>query len=218
MKLLDIKCSLREAVGKKDSRKLRKQGMVPCVIYGGGENIHFLAPENDFRHLVYTPNAYLVKLEISGKIYDAVLHDIQFHPVTDKILHIDFYQVFKDKPVSIYIPVQLNGVPEGVKQGGKLALESRRLKSRALPDDLPDILQINVSGIGLGKSIKVGDLDFPGIQILDPANQVVASVKLTRAARGVLPEDEEASAAEEEEGKTEEPGTAGETGETPQEN
>jgi large subunit ribosomal protein L25 len=199
MKLLEIKCSLREAVGKKDSRKLRRKGNVPCVLYGGKENIHFLAPENDFRHVVYTPNAYLVKLDIAGKIYDAVMHDIQFHPVTDKILHIDFYQVFKDKPVSINIPVQLNGVPEGVKLGGKLALETRRLKARSLPGNLPDILQIDVSGIGLGKSVKVGELDYPGIQLLDSPNMVIASVKLTRAARGVPTEEEiaeEAAAAE----------------------
>jgi large subunit ribosomal protein L25 len=122
MKSLEIKCSLREKVGKKNSKKLRKQGMLPCVLYGGDENIHFLAPENDFRHLVYTPNAYLVNLNISGKNIN-VLHDIQFHPVTDKVLHMDFYQVFDDKPVSIHIPVQLNGVPEGVKQGGSSPLK-----------------------------------------------------------------------------------------------
>jgi large subunit ribosomal protein L25 len=107
MKSLEVKCSLREATGKKNSKNLRKQGMVPCVLYGGGENVHFLAPENDFRHLVYTPNAYLVKLDIDGKEYKCVLHEIQFHPVSDKILHMDFYQVFDDKYVSIHIPVQL---------------------------------------------------------------------------------------------------------------
>ena len=190
MKLLEIKCSQREGRGKKDSKKIRKQGNVPCVLYGGGENVHFQAPENDFRHLIYSPNVYLLKLDISGKVYDAVLQDIQFHPVTDKILHMDFFQVFKDKPVSIDIPVQLNGVPEGVKQGGKLALETRRLRARAVPDLLPDILEVDVTGIGLGKSIKVGDLDIKDIELLDFPNLVIASVKLTRAARG-LPEDEE---------------------------
>ena len=201
MKLLEVKCSQRESVGKKDSRKLRNQGNVPCVLYGGGENIHFFAPENDFRHLVYSPNVYLVKINISGKKYDAVLHDIHFHPVTDKILHMDFYQVFEDKPVSIDIPVQLNGVPQGIKHGGKLALETRRLRSRALPGDLPDILQIDITEIGVGESIKVGELDFPNIQLLDPPNLVIASVKLTRAARGVLPEDEEEAEGAEKEGE-----------------
>ncbi len=193
MKLLEIKCSLREAVGKKESRKLRNKGLVPCVLYGGGENIHFFAPENDFRHMVYTPNVYLVKIDIAGKVYDGILQEIQFHPVTDKILHMDFLQIFEDKPVSINVPVQLNGVPEGVKEGGKLALEARRLKVSALPGDLPDVLHIDVSEIGLGKSIKVGELEFPGIKLLDSANLVIASVKLTRVARGISAEDEDAA-------------------------
>lgn len=192
MKLLEIKCSVREKVGKKESKKLRKQGNVPCVLYGGEENIHFLASENDFRHLIYSPNVYLLKLDIAGKGYNAILQDIQFHPVSDRVLHMDFFQVYKDKPVSVEIPVQLNGVPEGVKHGGKLALEARRLRARALPGDLPDILQVDVSKVGLGKSVKVEELDFPKIQLLDSPNLVIASVKLTRAARGVLPEDAEA--------------------------
>jgi large subunit ribosomal protein L25 len=200
MKLLEIKCSQREGRGKKDSKKIRKQGNIPCVLYGGGQNIHFQAFENDFRHLVYTPNVYLLKLDISGKVYDAVLQDIQFHPVTDKVLHMDFFQVFKDKPVSIDIPVQLNGVPEGVKQGGKLALETRRLRARGLPDLLPDILEIDVTGIGLGKSIKVGELDFKDIELLDYPNLVIASVKLTRAARGLTEGEEEAGETAEGEG------------------
>jgi large subunit ribosomal protein L25 len=220
MKLLEIKCTRREKIGKKDSKKLRKQGNVPCVLYGGDDNIHFLAPENDFRHLIYTPNVYLLKLDIEGKVFNAVLQDIQFHPVTDSILHMDFYQVFEDRAVSIDVPVQLNGVPEGVKHGGKLALESRRLRARALPGDLPDILQIDVSKIGLGKSIKVEELDFPNIQLLDSPNLVIASVKLTRAARGVIPgEEAEGEEAEGEEAKTEESGAEGEgeSGEAKQE-
>ncbi len=203
MKLLEIKCSLRDAVGKKDSKKLRRQGNVPCVLYGGEENIHFTAPENDFRHLVYSPSVHLLKLDIGGTVYNAILQDIQFHPVTDKILHMDFYRVYEDKPVSIEVPVQLNGVPEGVKQGGKLALEARRLRVRALPGDLPDILHVDVTNIGLGKSIKVGELGFDGLEMLDSPNHVVASVKLTRASRGLTPEEEEAEAAAEAEAEGE---------------
>jgi large subunit ribosomal protein L25 len=217
MKSLEVKCNLRETTGKKNSKKLRKQGMVPCVLYGGGENVHFLAPENDFRHLVYTPNAYLVKLDIDGKEYKCVLHEIQFHPVSDKILHMDFYQVFDDKYVSMQVPVQLNGVPEGVKQGGKLSLESRRIKARALPGDLPDVLVIDVSKIGLGKSIKVNELNFPGIQLLDSPNTVIASVKLTRAARGLTVEEEAAEAEAEaaaEAAETEDAASASEGGGT----
>jgi large subunit ribosomal protein L25 len=209
MKLLEIKCSRRAKVGKKESNKLRKQGNIPCVLYGGEENIHFFAPENDFRHLVNTPNVYLLKLQIEDKVYDAVLQDLQFHPVTDRVLHIDFYRVYKDRPVSIAIPVQLNGVPEGVKQGGKLALETRRLKVKALPGDLPDILEVDVTRLGLGKSIKVEGLKIPGIQLLDSPNTVVASVKLTRAARGMAPSEEEAAA---EEAGAEGQETAGEAG------
>ncbi len=216
MKLLEIKCTQREKVGKKESKKLRKQGNVPCVLYGGDEIIHFLASENDFRHLIYTPNVYLLQLDIEGKVYNAILQAIQFHPVTDSILHMDFFQVFDDKPVSIYIPVQLNGVPEGVKHGGKLALEARRLRARALTGDLPDVLQVDVSRIGLGKSIKVEELEFANIQLLDSPNTVIASVKLTRAARGVLPEDEEAEGAEAEgeEAGTGEQEDKGEEGDT----
>ncbi|TVR74561.1 MAG: 50S ribosomal protein L25/general stress protein Ctc [Marinilabiliales bacterium] len=203
MKLLEIKCSLRESVGKKDSRKLRKQGGVPCVLYGGGENIHFTAPENDFRHLVYSPKVFLLKLDIEGKVYDAVLQDIQFHPVTDRILHMDFFQVFEDRPVSIDVPVQLHGVPEGVKHGGKLALEARRLRVRGLPKDMPDILNVDVTNIGLGKSVKVGELEFEGLELLDFPNLVIASVKLTRAARGLTDEEEEAEGEEAVEGEGE---------------
>jgi large subunit ribosomal protein L25 len=210
MKFLEIKCSKREKTGKKDSKRLRKQGSVPCVLYGGKENIHFLASENDFRHLVYTPNVYILKLDIENDVYNAVLQDIQFHPVTDSIMHMDFFQVFDDKPVSIDIPVQLNGVPEGVKRGGKLALESRRLRTRGLPGDLPDILEIDVTKIGLGKSIKVEELEFRNIQLLDSPNMVIASVKLTRAARG-------ATVAETAEGEESDGGQAtGEAG-TPEE-
>jgi large subunit ribosomal protein L25 len=209
MKLLEIKCSRRAKVGKKESARLRKQGNVPCVLYGGDENVHFFAPENDFRHLVHTPNVYLLKLGIEDKVFDAVLQDIQFHPVSDRVLHMDFLRVYKDRPVSIAIPVQLNGVPEGVKQGGKLALEARRLKVKALPGDLPDILEVDVSRLGLGKSIKVEGLKIRGIQLLDSPNTVIASVKLTRAARGIVPTDEEASAGE---GEPEGRETAGEGG------
>jgi large subunit ribosomal protein L25 len=209
MKLLEIKCSRRAKVGKKESDKLRKQGNIPCVLYGGDENVHFFAPENGFRHLVNTPNVYLLKLEIEDKVHDAVLQAIQFHPVSDRILHVDFLRVHKDRPVSIAIPVQLNGVPEGVKQGGKLALEARRLKVKALPGDLPDILEVDVTRLGLGKSIKVEGLKIPGIQLLDSPNTVIASVKLTRAARGIVPAEDEASAGEDApEGQE----TAGETG------
>ena len=194
MKSVEIVCNLRKSLGKKDSKKLRVQEKVPCVLYGGVENIHFWAIEKDFRHIVYTPNVYLIDLNIEGKLHHAILQDIQFHPVSDRIIHVDFIEISQDKKVALDIPVQLNGVPSGVKDGGKLMISLRKLKVRALPKDLPDVLEIDVSNIGLGKTIKVSDVNFPDIDLLDSKNGVIASVKLTRAARGAFAESEEEGA------------------------
>ncbi len=206
MKSLEIKCNLRKSLGKKDSKKLRSQEKVPCVLYGGGENVHFWALEKDFRGLVYTPNVYLVDLNIDGNVHHAILQDIQFHPVSDRIQHIDFIQISPDKKVAMDIPVQLNGVPVGVKEGGKLMIAMRKLKVRAFPKNLPDILEIDVTNIGLGKTIKIGDVDFPNIEMLDPKNSVIASVRLTRAARGAASEEEAAAEGAGEEKPAEEAG------------
>lgn len=183
MKSFEIKCNLRTSLGKKDAKKLRAQEKVPCVLYGGGENVHFWAIEKDFRHLVYTPNVYLVDLNIEGKVHHAILQELQFHPVSDRIVHVDFVQISLDKKVALSIPVQLNGIPAGVKEGGKLMISMRKLKVRALPKDLPDVLEIDVTDITLGKTIKVGDVNFPKMEMLDNKNSVIAAVKLTRAAR-----------------------------------
>ena len=184
MKSLEIKGILREAVGKSNSRKLRSKNMVPCVLYGGKKNIHFTAHENTFRKIVYTPNVYLIKLIIDDKEYNTIMQDIQFHPVTDKILHIDFLEIFEDKKVKIEIPSQLNGFAEGVKEGGKLQFEHRKLKVWGFIKNIPDILEIDITNIGLGKGIQVGELSFENLELLDPQNTVIASVKLTRAAKG----------------------------------
>lgn len=197
MKSVEIKCNLRQDLGKKDSKKLRAQEKVPCVLYGGGENVHFWALEKDFRKVIYTPNVYLIDLNIDGKVYHAIVQDVQFHPVSDKIQHVDFIQISPDKKVAIEIPVQLNGVPAGVKEGGKLMIAMRKLKVRALPKHLPDVLEIDVTNVGLGKTIKVSDMKFPNVEALDAKNSVIASVRLTRAARGAASEEEEAAAAEE---------------------
>lgn len=196
MKSVEIKCNLRQDLGKKDSKKLRAQEKVPCVLYGGGENVHFWALEKDFRKVIYTPNVYLLDLNIDSKVYNAIVQDVQFHPVSDRILHVDFIQIAPDKKVAIEVPVQLNGVPAGVKEGGKLMIAMRKLKVRALPKHLPDVLEIDVTNIGLGKTIKVSDIKFPNVEALDAKNSVIASVRLTRAARGAASEEEEAAAAE----------------------
>lgn len=212
MKSIEIKGKLREKIGKAYSRKLRTQGNVPCVIYGEGENVHFYAHENDFRKIIYSPNVFRVKLDIEGKKYEAVLQDIQFHPVTDSILHIDFYQIREDKPVTVNVPVQFSGIAEGIKEGGKLLCEMRWMKIRGLPDELPDLLDLDVTGLKLGDSIKTGDLDYSNLEIMHSKNSVVASVKMTRVSKGALPEEEEAE--EEEaaaaEGEGEETGESGE--------
>jgi len=200
MKTLEIKVQERKEVGKKATKELRKNDFVPCIIYGGDEILHFTAPANDFRHLVYTPNSYVVKLNLDGKELLAVLKEIQFHPVTDKILAIDFYQVFEDKKVNIAVPVRLTGFAEGVKSGGQLQLAKRKLKVRGLYKNIPDEIVIDVTPIVLGQSLKVADLKIEGIDIVEPANTVILSVKLTRSARsggGTGEEGEEGEAAEE---------------------
>lgn len=191
MKSIEIKGTKRENTGKKDTISLRKNEQVPCNLYGGKENIQFYAHENVFRGLIFTPNVYLVKLDINGKQYDAILQDIQFHPVTDKVLHIDFLQIFEDRQLSIEVPVHLKGDSAGVKEGGKMHLQRRRLVVKAFAKDLPDALELDVSDLALGKSVKVGDLSYNNIELLDHPNDVVCSVKLTRMAKSDMGVEEE---------------------------
>lgn len=193
MKTIELKGKKRQDIGKKGTKQLRKEGNVPCELYGGKENVHFYAFENDFLGLVYTPNSHLVKIDIEGKEYSAVIKDLQFHPVSDKLLHVDFLEIFDDKVVVVDVPVQLHGFAKGVKDGGKLNLETRRLNVKALPGVLPDIIDIDVVNLGLGKTIKVKDIEREGLEFVDPKNMVVASVKLTRAAKGAAGEDEDAT-------------------------
>jgi large subunit ribosomal protein L25 len=195
MKSIELKGAVRKSIGKKDSKKLRREAKTPCVLYGGKENIHFSLEKQSLKKLVYTPNVYLVDLEIDGAKHRAILKDLQFHPVTEEILHIDFLEVFEDKKVEISIPVMLKGLAAGVKAGGKLQVLNRKLKVEALPKDLPDTLDIDITNLALGKSIKVGDVSFENIEMLNAKNTVIASVKLTRAAKGA------AADAEEEEGE-----------------
>ena len=188
MQVFELKGEVRSDLGKKATKALRVEEKVPCVLYGGGANVHFAVMERDLKKLLYTPNVYLVKLMLDGKPYDAVMREIQFHPVTDRVLHIDFYQTADDKPVVIEVPVRTEGFAEGVQAGGKLVLVSRKLKVKSLPKDMPDELVLNVEELGVGKSIKVKDLDFPHIEIVNAKSVVVAQVKLTRAARAAQSE------------------------------
>ena len=182
MKTIEIKGSVRSELGKKATRELRKNGQVPCVVYGGESVTHFTAPVEAFHGLIYTPNIYIVDLVIDGKACKAILKDIQYNCVSDAIEHIDFLEVSDKKPVSIAIPVKLNGLAEGVRQGGKLVLKLRKIRVKGLIAKLPDILDIDVTNLGLGKAIKIQDLSFDGLELLEAKNVVVATVKMTRAA------------------------------------
>ncbi|NCC09980.1 MAG: 50S ribosomal protein L25/general stress protein Ctc [Bacteroidia bacterium] len=165
-------------------KAMRNNGQVPCVLYGVEEPVHFVVPVEGLRNLVYTPHIYIVDLDIDGKTVKAILKDIQFHPVKDSILHVDFMQINEANPITIEVPVQLEGLAEGVKAGGKLALQMRKLKVRACYNTIPEKLMVNVSALGLGKTIKVNELSFEGLELLNAKDSVVCAVKLTRAARG----------------------------------
>ena len=183
MQVFELKGEVRSDVGKKATKAVRNEEKVPCVLYGGESNVHFAVKERDLKKLLYTPNVYLVNLVLDGKSYDAVMRDIQFHPVSDKVLHIDFYQTFEDKPVVIEVPVKTTGHAVGVQAGGKLALITRKLKVKALPKAVPDEITLDVTSLGVGKAIKVQDIHIEGIDIVNAKSVVVAQVKLTRAAR-----------------------------------
>jgi large subunit ribosomal protein L25 len=172
----------RTEVGKVSTKALRTEGKVPCVMYGGGNHIHFTVYEPDFKLLVYTPNTYKVKLDIDGKTYKCILKDISFHPVNDSILHADFLEIEDSKPVEIGVPVKLVGNSVGVRAGGKLVVKSKKLRVKALPMLLPDFIEINIDNLEIGKSIKVGDLArIENLTLLDSPNNPVVSVVTTRA-------------------------------------
>ncbi|QBA63189.1 50S ribosomal protein L25/general stress protein Ctc [Muriicola soli] len=190
MKSITIKGSERESVGKKATKALRNAGKVPCVVYGGEKPLHFAADELEFRHLVYTPNAHTVVVDLGdGNKVNAIMQDIQFHPVTDKILHIDFYQSFADKELTMNIPVRLNGNSPGVRNGGRLLFRKRKLAIKALPDNLPDFFDIDISTLKIGDNITVESLLNDKFTILHPETTVVVQVKTARAA--IVIEDEE---------------------------
>lgn len=184
METIKIAGTKREVFGKKESKKVRREGMVPCVIYGNGETISFSVDVKSLKPLIYTPQSYLIEFDIEGKKEVGVMREVQYHPVNDEILHIDFFHVVPGKPITIDIPVKLTGNSEGVKLGGKLALAKRKLRVSALMENLPDEIIVDVTELGLGKSIFVEDLKFDNISILTPATTAIAAVKMTRAARG----------------------------------
>ncbi|MDC6361733.1 MULTISPECIES: 50S ribosomal protein L25/general stress protein Ctc [Flavobacteriaceae] len=192
MKSITIKGSQRESVGKVSTKALRNAGKVPCVLYGGDTPIHFSADEISFRDLVYTPNAHTAVIELeNGQKFDAVLQDIQFHPVTDKILHIDFYQLFKDKPVTMNIPVRLEGNSPGVRNGGRLLFRKRKLSIKALPELLPDFITVDISKLRIGGTIAVETILNDDYSILHPDSTAIVQVKASRTSVDEVEDEDE---------------------------
>ena len=204
MKSLAISVKKRENVGKSSSKALRNQGKVPCVLYGGEKQVSFYAHENDFRKIVYTSDVFLIDLDIEGTNTRCIMQDIQFHPVTDKILHIDFLEVFEDKEVTVDIPVVLNGIAVGVRNGGNLLFRRKKIITRAIPGNLPDAIEIDISDIRIGQFVYIKDLRSDDYTFLAPDNSVVVGVKTARAAVEEEIEDEEGEEGTTEEGATEE--------------
>jgi large subunit ribosomal protein L25 len=182
MKSITISGSERESVGKVATKALRNAGLVPCVLYGGSQPVHFSAEEKAFKDLVYTPNAHTVAIELGAKKFNAIMQDIQVHPVSDKILHLDFYEMHDDKEVTIEVPVKVTGVSPGVLLGGVLRFNQRRLKVKALPKNLPDFLEADISGMEMGNKLYVTKLASDDYKLLHPENTVVAQVRISRAA------------------------------------
>ncbi len=192
MKSITINGSQRESVGKKATKALRNAGQVPCVLYGGDKPVHFSAPELAFSKLVYTPNAHTVVITLdSGETLNAVLQDIQFHPVTDRILHIDFYQLFEDKEIALNIPVNLIGNSKGVKNGGVLRRNNRKLRIKALPVNLPDFIEIDITPLKIGDKVAVADLLNEKYTFLHTDNTVVCQVRTSRTAVDEEEDEEE---------------------------
>mgnify|MGYP003601895032 FL=1 len=182
MKSITIKGSERESVGKVATKAVRNAGAVPCVIYGGNQPVHFSAEEKEFKSLVYTPNAHTVVVDLGGKKFNAILQDIQVHPVSDKILHIDFFELKDDKEIIMEVPVKVTGTSPGVLLGGVLNLNQRRLKVKALPKNLPDFVEANISELQMGNKLYVTKLATNNFKLMHPDNTVVCQVKISRAA------------------------------------
>jgi len=190
MKTVSLSGSLRENVGKKDAKKHRVEGKIPCVLYGGKEQIHFVVDDKQFRKLIFTPEVYLVKLGIGGTEHDTIIQDVQYHPVTDRILHADFLELQADKPVSIAIPVKIEGTAPGVLKGGRFIFKMRKLKIKAMAKDFPDYISIGIDTLEIGDSVKVSDIKRDDVAFLDPPNSVIVGVRTARAVIEEVPAGE----------------------------
>ncbi len=192
MKTFEIKSSIRTELGKKHSAMLRRNGKVPCVLYGGKEPVHFTVTEMDFKKLVYTPEVYTVNLSVDSAEYKAVMRDIQFHPVSDRIVHVDFQEISANVPVIIDVPVHITGTSIGVREGGVLVTKLRKVKVKALPAHLPEKIEVNITALGIGKSVRIKDIVIPNVTMLDAPQNTITGVKTARA---VVAETPQAAAA-----------------------
>ena len=189
MKEINVKGQKRSDLGKKASKEMRKEGMIPCNLYGEAKNangqpeaVAFMVPMAELRKVVYTPHIYVINLDIDGKKHTAIMKELQFHPVTDALLHVDFFEINEKKDISIGIPVNLVGHAQGVRDGGRMSLSIRKLVVKAPYKQIPEKLDIDVTAMTIGKSIKAGELNFDGLEIITPKDVVICSIKMTRAA------------------------------------
>lgn len=204
MKSVSVKGTKRESLGKKQAKRIREQGDVPAVLYGHEELMHISVPFSELRKLIYTPNVYLIDLDIDGEVYKAIIQDMQWHPVEEQVLHIDFLKVEDDKPLKISLPIVLTGRAKGIKAGGKLKQNMRKLKVKALAEHLPDTIEIDITKLGIGDGYKVEELERANLEFLDNKSNLIVGVISSRAAMAgmVLPEDEEEEEGAEGEGAT----------------
>ena len=204
MKTVIIEGQVRETFGKVANKKLRRADQVPCVLYGGEKAVHFSAASKAFKNLIYTPDFKKATLQIDGNTYEALTKELQFHPVTEKLIHIDFQELVPGKKILTEIPVKLEGLPVGVKAGGKLLLTKRKLKVKILPENLTEALMVDVSELELGKSIKVSSVEAPGMEIMTPASNPIAMVEVPRALKSEASKSEDGTEEEGAEAPTEE--------------
>ncbi len=190
MRTVEIIGYNRANLGKTDAKQLRSESHVPCVLYGGKDQIHFYSPMILFRDIVYTPEACFVKLNIEGEVYSAILQDIQFHPVNEMILHADFLLLSDDKPIKMEIPIKLTGKAPGVIQGGRLNVKLRSVKVKGLPANIPEVINLDISGLSLGKMLKVSNIVLDGFEVLNNPRITIATVEIPRT---VIAEEEEES-------------------------
>jgi large subunit ribosomal protein L25 len=191
METVKLSAQARVDLGKKESKVLRKEGMVPSVLYGGENNVHFAVKANDLRNLVYTPNVYKIEIDVDGTAYQAILKDIQFHPVTDEVIHVDFIELVPNKAVTYSIPVKIEGSAKGVMLGGKMRLNMRRLNVRSTPENMVNEVVLDVTELGIGKSIRVSQVETNNFDLLNAGSAVIVAVKMARGAKKVEEEEEE---------------------------